>query len=98
MSECYEHLLGRGGGERWEWRRWAEGMAESGGGVKICIKKVTWAPQNDSGQCGTAAKNGLWPAKSSTVYGKIRVAIYCQNLLKTFVLHKQYDITYRFVG
>ena len=43
MSECCEQLLGRGGGERWEWRRWAEGMAESGGGVEICIKKVTLA-------------------------------------------------------
>ena len=70
-GECCEQLLGRGGGERWEWRRWAEGMAESGGGVEICIKKVTWAPQNGSGQCGTAAKNGQWPAKCSTVYGKI---------------------------
>ena len=75
MSECYEHLLGRGGGERWEWRRWAEGMAESGGGVKICIKKVTWAPQNGSGQCGTAAKNGkifysLWENPSGHLLSK----------------------------
>ena len=36
--------VGRGGGERWAWRRWAEGMAEGGGRVQICIKKVTWAP------------------------------------------------------
>ena len=84
-------VWGRGGGERWAWRRWAEGMAEGGGGVQICIKKVTWAPP-------LGQDNVVLQQKKLTVYGKIQWAIYGENFLKTFVLHKQYEITYRFVG
>ena len=82
----------------WAWRSWVEGMAEGGGGVQNLHKKGDLSAATGTGQCGTAAKNDQWHGKSSTVYGTIRVAIYGQNLLKTFVLHKQYDITYRFVG
>ena len=83
---CCEQSLGRGGGEMRAWRSWAEGMAEVGGGVQNLHKKGDLSALTGIGQYDTAAKNDQW-------HGKIRVAIYGQNRLKTFILHKQYDLS-----